>query len=72
MSAEPFHPVVWRGRDLSGIGGILRYNGVIKIHPVGRSVVLLDLEQSPNLDELLAPGRYEVELRVVCRLEDEP
>lgn len=61
-------PVFWNNRDLSVPGAIARYHGRCYVRPVGRGVVLSDLEMEPQLDDLLESGDYEIDIRVVRRI----
>src|SRR5690606_7375112 len=61
-------PVIWNNRDLSVPGAIARYHGKCHVRPIGRGVVLSDLEMEPQLDDLLESGDYEIEIRVVRRI----
>jgi hypothetical protein len=63
-----FAPITWRGRDLSTDAAILYYHGGIYVRPVGRGVVLKELELEPHLDEVLDDGDYEIEIRIIRRL----
>lgn len=67
MSSE-FQPVVWRGRDLSSSDAIFYYRGRCYVRPLGRGVVLSELELAPHLDDVLAEGDYQIEIRVTRRL----
>ena len=62
-------PVVWRGRSLGGARFIMRYQGRVYVRPIGRGICLLDLELAPALDDILDSGHYQVEFRVLRRLE---
>lgn len=61
-------PVNWRGRDLSANGAIMHYLGSAYMRPVGRGVVLSELPGQPHLDDVLADGNYELEIRVIRRM----
>lgn len=60
----------WRDTDLSADGLELLYRGKIYVRPLGRGVVLEDLELKPNVDEVLPDGDYEVEIRVIRKLPE--
>ena len=64
--------VKWRGRDLGANGVVLLYRGRIYVRPIGRGVVLEDLELQPQFDEILPEGSYEVEFRINRRLPSQP
>ena len=61
-------PVVWGGRNLGAEGAIMLYRSRCYVRPLGRGVVLSDLEHEPHLDDVLYDGDYEIEIRVVRRL----
>lgn len=67
-NSDEFKPVTWRGRDLSTDTAILYYRGRANSRPIGRGVVLNELDFEPQLDEILDPGCYEIEIRVIRRL----
>jgi hypothetical protein len=58
----------WRDTNLSADGLELLYRGQIFVRPLGRGVVLDDLELKPQLDEVLDEGYYEAEIRIIRRL----
>ena len=60
----------WRDTDLSADGLELVYRGRIHVRPIGRGVVLEDLESKPHLDDVLDAGDYEAEIRIVRKLPD--
>ena len=68
QAPKPHDPVVWQGKDLSTDATIMYYSGKCYVRPLGRGVVLNGLMCEPHLDDVLAEGDYEVEIRVVQRL----
>lgn len=61
-------PVTWMNVDLSTVDSIMYYRGRLHIDAVHGSIYLPDLEGTPLLDQVLALGDYEVELKVVRRI----
>ena len=72
QAPKPHDPVVWQGKDLSTDATIMYYSGKCYVRPLGRGVVLSDLKFEPHLDDVLAEGDYEVEIRVARRLPVPP
>lgn len=60
--------ILWRGHDLSTDTAIMFYHGHCYVRPLARGIVLKDLELTPELDELLPTGEYEIEVRVIRRI----
>ena len=58
----------WRETELSAEGLEFLSRGRIYVRPIGRGVVLEDLELKPHLDDVLDEGNYEAEIRIIRRL----
>ena len=67
MSCEQT-PITWRGRDLGTADAIMFYSGRLRIEPIRGAVEMLDLLDSPTLDQVLWSDEYEVEIRVVRKI----
>ena len=67
-ATDDFKPITWRGKNLSTDTAIMHYHGRAYSRPMGRGIVLNGLELEPQFDEILDPGDYEIEIRVIRRL----
>ena len=60
--------IEWRGRSLGLAEAMMYYHGRLRIDPIRGYASLEDLEGSPDLDDVLRSGEYDVEIRVLRRL----